>query len=219
MRISNNFLELFSKHNFIYKVLLKKIVKSEGGEKTSQTLRKMMKEKYNVNVGMHSYGSCFNEDFSSGNQVNIGRYCSFGANVKYFGSNHPIKNLSTSPYFYNKYFSSFDVEDVKRTDLNIGNDVWVGYGVIITSSCTTIGNGAVIGASSVVTKDVPPYSIFVGNPGKVIRYRFDNETINDLEKSKWWERDPKELMKVYEDFKNPRNAVKRLNNMSEGDCE
>ena len=77
--------------------------------------------------------------------------------------------------------------------LTIGNDVWIGVNAIILSSCHTIGNGAVIGAGAVVTKDIPPYAVVAGVPAKVIRYRFDQKTINEIEKTKWFERKPDEL--------------------------
>lgn len=210
-------LNLFSKHSFFYKVALKKIIKSEGGEKESQTLRKIVRDERRVNIGLYSYGACFNDNFSSGGNVTIGKYCSFGENVRFFGANHPMEHLSMSPYFYNKTFSGYEVKDIKRTDLEIGNDVWVGYGVVITSSCKRIGNGAVIGAATVVTKDVPPYSVVAGNPGKVLRYRFGEETIRKIEESKWWEKEPQEIMKVYGIFENPTAAVEFLSDINKGE--
>ena len=87
--------------------------------------------------------------------------------------------------------------------LCVGNDVWIGHGVTIVSSCEKIGNGAVIGAGSVVTKDVPPYSIVTGVPAKVIKYRFSEEIINALEDSCWWKLQPEELMEFYPLIDNP----------------
>ena len=77
-------------------------IKKEGGEKTFALLRKLTKERYNVIVGMYSYGSCFDKSFNTGGKVIIGRYTSFGSNVKYYGANHPINRASMSPYFYQK---------------------------------------------------------------------------------------------------------------------
>ena len=71
--------------------------------------------------------------------------------------------------------------------LAIGNDVWVGQYAIILPSCKNIGDGAVIGAGAIVTKDVPPYAIVAGNPAKVLRYRFDEATIRKLEEICWWD--------------------------------
>ncbi|MGV2442242.1 CatB-related O-acetyltransferase, partial [Bacillus atrophaeus] len=73
-------------------------------------------------------------------------------------------------------------------DIVVGNDVWIGYQSCILSG-VTIGNGAIIGAKSVVTKDVPPYSIVAGNPAKFIRYRFPQEIIDKLENLAWWDWD------------------------------
>ena len=89
------------------------------------------------------------------------------------------------------------VKDIERNHLKIGNDVWIGYGTIITANCHFIGNGAVIGAGSVITKDVEPYSIVAGNPAHLIRYRFDTDTIEMLEKSKWFLLEPQLLLQYY----------------------
>ena len=105
-----------------------------------------------------------------------------------------IRNLVS---FYNKNFSGLNVNDVERKQLSVGNNVWIGHGVTIVSSCKKIGNGAVIGAGSVVTRDIPPYSIVAGVPAKVIKYRFDEETIDALENSCWWKLQPEELMEFY----------------------
>ncbi len=172
-------------------------VSHEGGEMLSSSLRKKFKNKYNVSVDLYSYGGCFDPLFNISGYVKIGRYCSIAKKVRYFGANHPLDYLSTSPYFYNCKFG-FNVKDVKRETLVIGNDVWIGYGVIITASCKEIGNGAVIAAGSVVTKSVPPYSIVAGNPAKIIRYRFAPDTIMKLEKSNWFMHTPHEIYENYE---------------------
>ena len=69
----------------------------------------------------------------------------------------------------------------------IGNDVWVGYGATILRG-VNIGNGAIIGAGAVVTKDVPPYAVVAGVPAKIIRFRFDDNKIDSLQKSNWWDK-------------------------------
>ena len=75
-----------------------------------------------------------------------------------------------------------------KGDIVVGNDVWIGYQSCILSG-VTIGNGAIIGARSVITKDVPPYAIVAGNPAKFVRYRFPQETIDKLESLAWWDWD------------------------------
>ena len=186
------------------------ITKHEGGETRSLTLRKFSKEKYNVDVGLYTYGCCFESYFNMGGTVFIGRYCSFATNIHYFGANHPMNYSSMSPYFYNSQFG-YEVKDVDRETLVVGNDVWCGYGSIITNKCHFIGNGAVIAAGAVVTNDVPPYSVVAGSPAKILRYRFDKDTINCLEESKWYELDPDILMKFYDIIMNPKLFAKKVN--------
>lgn len=175
------------------------ILKIQHGERESEIMRCIAREKFNVEVGMYTYG-CFAKDFNVGGSVEVGRYCSIAGNVHYFGANHPIDMASCSAYFYNKAFG-FDVEDVPRGQLKIGNDVWIGYGTIITCRCTSIGNGAIIGAGSVVTGDIPPYAIVAGNPARILRMRFSEEEIFALEDSKWWLKKPSDIMKYYSSIK------------------
>ena len=176
-------------------LIIKIISKFEGGETRSKTLRKYYEKKYSIEIGEYSYG-CFKPSLNCGGiKVTIGRYCSFADNIRYYGANHPLNFFSTSAYFYNKGFG-FDVEDVPRYSLSIGNDVWIGYGVTITCGCKNIGDGAVIAAGAVVTKDVPAYSVVGGNPAKVIKMRFDETTINKLLQSEWWLNSPDLLVKL-----------------------
>ena len=200
------------------RLFYKVIIKSEGGEQASATLRLIMKEKHKVNVGMWTYGGCFEPTVNLGGTVFIGKYCSFASHVRYFGGNHPMEYASMSPYFYRKRFG-FDVKDIERSTLHVGNDVWCGYGVIITKGCKRIGNGSVIAAGSVVTHDVPPYAIVAGNPARVLRYRFDQETIDLLEESCWWELPPEKLMKHYDVIDKPQDFARQIkyNNLTERD--
>lgn len=131
-----------------------------------------------------------------GGKITIGRYCSIASGVRFLGANHPIDHFSTSAIFYNKSLG-YDVKDIQRYDLIIEDDVWIGLNVCITCGCKRIGRGAIIGAGSVVTKDVEPYTIVGGVPAKVIRKRFDDGRIAQLEASKWWEKDPIQLIKEF----------------------
>lgn len=190
--------------------IIKYLVKKEGGEKTSSSLRNYMQAKFKVKVGLYTYGSCFSSTFNNGGNVSIGRYCSFGQDVHYFGANHPVNHVVMSAYFYNKNFGGLDVKDVERKSLNIGNDVWIGHGALIVSSCENIGNGAVIGAGAVVTRNVPPYAVVAGVPARVMKYRFDDTIIQELENSRWWEYSPEELMQFYTLIEKPLEWVKEI---------
>ena len=114
----------------------------------------------------------------------IGEFCSIAAGVKFFmGGNHQAKRAST-------WINVIDGTPAitSNGDINIGNDVWVGFGATILSG-VTIGNGAIIGANAVVAKNVPPYSIVVGNPGRVINFRFSEDIVARLKKLRWWDWD------------------------------
>lgn len=84
--------------------------------------------------------------------------------------------------------------------LTVGHDVWIGANAIILPGCCNIGNGAIIGAGSIVTKDVPPYSIVAGNPARMIRMRFPQQVIASLEASEWWLLSKAELSKYGSSF-------------------
>jgi acetyltransferase-like isoleucine patch superfamily enzyme len=101
--------------------------------------------------------------------------------------------ISMHPFFYSPDFGYVQEELVRRSELVIGNDVWVGQNTILLPSVKRIGDGAVIGAGSVVTRDVPDFAIVVGNPAKVIRYRFSKETQLKIKASKWWDKDIRDL--------------------------
>lgn len=151
---------------------------------------------------MYSYGSCFSPQYiPSGTE--IGRYCSFAQNVYIFNGNHPLKNKSMHPFFYNPKFKYVDRDMIPRKKLIIGNDVWIGFNAIILPSVSKIGNGAVIGAGSVVTKDVPPFAVVAGNPAKIIKFRFSESKIQEITKSAWWNKNINELEKETRSFLTP----------------
>jgi acetyltransferase-like isoleucine patch superfamily enzyme len=138
-------------------------------------------------IGDHTYGTPRVMSWGEGTSLRIGKYCSIGTNVTIFlGSEHRTDWVSTYPFpFLWKEASSILGHPSTRGDVVIGNDVWIGFGSTILSG-VTIGDGAAIGACSLVIRDVPPYAIVAGNPVQVIRHRFGVETIQTLLKIKWW---------------------------------
>ena len=122
----------------------------------------------------------------------IGKFCSIACGVKFLfnSANHTLKSLSTYtfPLFYEEWgLEKSDVASAwdNKGDIVIGNDVWIGYEAVIMAG-VHIGNGAIIAARAVVTKDVPAYTIVGGVPARPIRKRFDEDTIHKLEALQWW---------------------------------
>lgn len=129
-----------------------------------------------------------------GDKLIIGKFCSIAKGIEFVmnGANHVMKGISTYPF--NIIGGDWAKNIPSMTDLPlkgdtvVGNDVWFGQNVTVMPGIK-IGDGAIIGANSVVTKDVPAYAIVGGNPIQIIRYRYNDETIALLEKLAWWDRD------------------------------
>ncbi len=145
--------------------------------------------------------------------VVIGKFCSIARKVDIQEWNHCSKRLTTS-FFPPKTFG-YNFLDYMETkgDIVIGNDVWVGAQSLILSG-VTIGDGAIIGANTVVSKDVPPYAIAVGSPSKVVSYRFDEDVITKLLEIKWWDWDMSKLNKHKELFLKSNLTIDDLNGLS-----
>ena len=147
----------------------------------------------NYDIGDYTYGEP-KIIFPNKNAVlKIGKFCSIAKNVTIFlGGNHRVDWVSTYPFF--EIFKDIPKNKIieghpsTKGDVVIGNDVWIARNVTILSG-VKIGNGAVIAAGSIITKDIGNYEIWAGNPAKMIRKRFDSETIEHLEKLKWWDWD------------------------------
>lgn len=134
----------------------------------------------------------------------IGKFCSIGPNFCCGLGLHPTNGISTSPMFYSTarqngvtLSKENKVEESKQT--KIGNDVFIGANVTVLDG-VTIGDGAVVGAGAIVVDDIPPYAIAVGVPAKVVKYRFDEQTIGALLNKQWWNGSEEELKKVERAF-------------------
>jgi acetyltransferase-like isoleucine patch superfamily enzyme len=139
--------------------------------------------------GRHTYGKltihAWNEDYKA-STIRVGAFCSLSGGIEIFlDGNHTYSTFSTFPF---KESLGWDAprNAYGKSIPEIGNDVWIGSDATIFSG-VTIGNGAIIGAKTVVTKDVPPYAIVAGNPGKIKKYRFSQDVIDNLLKYPWWD--------------------------------
>jgi acetyltransferase-like isoleucine patch superfamily enzyme len=141
-------------------------------------------------IGDFTYGRPRIIAFGKDTKLKIGKFCSISANVKIFlGADHRIDWVSTYPFpaLSKKWPEARGVKGhpTSKGDVIIGNDVWIAEGAVILSG-VKIGDGAVIGGQSVVTKDVAPYAVVSGNPAALIKKRFDDETIEKLLAIQWW---------------------------------
>lgn len=144
-----------------------------------------------LDIGDHTYGipDIIDPGYDS---IKIGKYCSIASGTSIICGNHNTKFVSTYPFksIWNHHWRHLDYvnDHISKGKTIIGNDVWIGKSSFITSG-VIVGDGAIIAAGSVVTKDVPPYAIVGGNPAKVVKYRFNQEQISKLLQIKWWDWD------------------------------
>ena len=161
----------------------------------------------NIIVGEFSYysGRDFQEHVThhypfNGDKLIIGKFCQIGEGVNFImnGANHQMNAATTFPFFI---FEGWDAETPSpqnmplKGDTVIANDVWIGQNVTILPG-VHIGDGAIIGMNSTVTRDVEPYTIAAGNPARVIRKRFDDEMISLLLRLQWWNRSVDEIREL-----------------------
>ena len=163
---------------------------------------------FDCKVGDYTYIS-MNSRIS---MAEIGKFCSIGPNFVCGHGVHPTDGVSTSPMFYstmkqNGTMLSKENKIQERKRISIGNDVFIGMNVTVLDG-VTIGDGAIIGAGAVVSKDIPPYAIAVGSPIRIIRYRFDENTIQKFLNLKWWDKDMNTLRLVEKKFFSPSEFLK-----------
>lgn len=149
-------------------------------------------------IGEYTYGHPIILFENEGTNLHIGKFCSIAGGVTIFlGGNHRTDWITTFPFgsFSDMNSKSANIKGHPATkgDVIIKNDVWIGFNVTIMSG-VVIGNGAVIASGSVVVKDIGAYEIWGGNPAKFIRKRFDNDKIQLLEKSQWWDWEKEKIM-------------------------
>ena len=142
-------------------------------------------KKYITRWGEGSYGIPSIISYDKHSSVAVGNYVSIASGVHFLlGANHKMGCITTYPWDkVNTTKNTFDASE--RGNITIGNDVWIGYGATIIGE-VTIGNGAIVGALALVVDDVPPYAVVGGVPARVIKYRFSEENIKNLEAIAWW---------------------------------
>lgn len=198
---------------------MKNIVYPREGDRQTVYLKSVV-DNPNIIIGDYSMYNDFHDDprdFQknnviyhypvNGDKLIMGKFCSIacGAKFVFTSANHTQRSLANYPFpiFFDEW--SLDKKDVTQAwdnkgNIVIGNDVWIGYEAIVMSG-VTIGDGAIIGTRSVVTKDVEPYTIVGGIPAKVIKKRFDDATIEKLLAVRWWDWEDEEIKKKLSDIK------------------
>lgn len=162
-------------------------------------------------IGSYTYFASDDKFFNT----SIGKFCSIGPGVRCGMGFHPSNTfVSTHPIFFstNKQAQITFADKSYFTEvlpIEIGNDVWIGANVIILDG-VRIGNGVILGAGAVVTKDIPDYAIAVGVPAKIIKYRFEKNQIDFLLKDKWWNKDIKWLAKNYRHFHDINDYIEKM---------
>jgi acetyltransferase-like isoleucine patch superfamily enzyme len=199
---------LFSRMLFrLYKVnrprvrdlVLNLVRRMERGDIYSPTLRDIFRVYHEVSIGLYSLGGCFKRN-AMDRHTTIGRFCSIASGVRAMNRNHPMSFKSMHAFFYNPRLGYTEKDLVEYTPLVIGSDVWIGSNALILPGVRSIGHGAVIAAGAVVNKQIPPYAVVVGNPARVVRYRFSPPVIEKLLASCWWERPIEEIRQDLGDF-------------------
>lgn len=194
------------------------LITFERNMKLEQGIGVLSGAKLPTQMGMSSY-SWSSLDAS----MKVGRFCSIAAGLTIMGGaggRHPIEALTSSSIMYDRNFSivkfieqnygfkhPLHPNPQKPADIMIGHDVWIGGNVTLSRNIT-IGHGAVVAAGSLLTKDVPAYAIVGGNPAKVIKYRFDEQIIQKLLISQWWDCDIHEISQL--NMSNPQHFLREF---------
>ena len=124
--------------------------------------------------------------------TDVGRFCSIAAHTRINPGNHPVERVAMNHFTYRSSAYGLGGDDPVFFDwrrqfrCRLGHDVWIGHGAVVLPG-VSLGNGAVAGAGAIVTKDVPPFAIVVGNPARLLRYRFPPEIVAALESIAWWD--------------------------------
>lgn len=179
--------------------MLKRIInRIKRWQKRKSPFTKDLLTNSRFSIGDYTYGRPLVLEYGANAKLKIGMYCSIASNVKILlGGNHRVDWLTTFPFseWPNIFPSACNIEGHPATkgDVVIGNDVWIGHSCIILSG-VNIGDGAVLAAGSLLSKNVGPYEIWGGNPARFIKKRFSDEIIKKLLIAKWWEMSKEDIL-------------------------
>lgn len=165
-----------------------------GNEYESSALRAYFRRHHDIDVGLYTIGPFDRWRIPPG--ARIGRYCSIARTARLLDADHPVDALSTHPYFYLPEFGVVAENQLSLRPQVVEDGVWIGHNAIVTPGCARVGRGAIIGAGAVVMQDVPPYAIVTGAPARLVRFRFDPDTIAVIEATRWWELDRDALARI-----------------------
>jgi acetyltransferase-like isoleucine patch superfamily enzyme len=145
--------------------------------------------------------------------VDVGSFCSIADGCRVGGAMHPIQRVSSSPVFHagkNVMKKNFcHLKEIETPKTIIGNDVWIGANVCIKAGIR-IGDGAVIGMGAIVTEDVAPYEVRAGVPARLIKKRFDEDTIKKLLETQWWDWADEKIVRLADNFENVEEFLKHI---------
>lgn len=198
--------------NLISKLIKKSRLSSVRGSNVHPTAKIESGSSFvDSNIGRHSFCGYDCDVYLT----SIGSFTSIANGVVLGGARHPMEWVGMSPVFYagrDSVKAKFSEHPLPQPSVvQIGNDVWIGRSAIVLAG-VMVGDGAVIGAGSVVTKDVQPYAVVAGNPARIIRYRFDEKTIREFEAIQWWNFSDERLSAFGDCF----NDVERFLNLTRG---
>ena len=194
---------LISRKHALASRFLKRIAALEGGYFFSATVRTLIYRHHGVSVGAYSYGPCLAPGGLPPG-VTVGRYVSMATDARVSLLNKPMDRLAMHPFFYEPQYNGGIESGIEYlVPLVVEHDAWIGDSALILPGCRRIGLGAVVGGGSVVTRDVPDFAVVGGNPARVIRSRFDEQTQDRIRASRWWERSLEELRPLMSELVKP----------------